>query len=161
MWHPHIQTPTETWPIPHFHQMLILITSTHILGGYRINSKFRSQPHNNTFTLLHQLLRKSDGGRWPILGVDFRQKPFTDFKNIAPIINDPIQPELQAIPHPSQEGLQDDNLNITTHTQAIPDYILYPQQRSQHHRRCLVRAVRYSITQRDTSSRTSHTEERG
>jgi hypothetical protein len=64
------------------------LTNTHIFGGCRFTSKFRTQRHNNTFTLLHQLLKNSDGGRWPILGVDLGQKSITDFKNIPPTTDD-------------------------------------------------------------------------
>jgi hypothetical protein len=75
--------------------------------------------------------------------VDLGPKPVTDFKNIPPHVDDLTQPHLQAITHPSQEGLQDDKQDPTNHPQTIPVYILHPQHRPKHHRPDLIRAVGY------------------
>ncbi len=46
------------------------LNNTHILGGCRHTSMLRTKRRNNTFLLLHQLLQKSNGGRWPVIGVN-------------------------------------------------------------------------------------------
>jgi hypothetical protein len=43
------------------------LTNTHILGGCRFTAKFRTQRHDSTLKLLHQLLQDCNGGRWPII----------------------------------------------------------------------------------------------
>ena len=58
------------------------LTNTHILGGCRFTAKFRAQRHNSTFKLLSQLLQDTEGGRWPIVGMDMGQKPVTNFKTL-------------------------------------------------------------------------------
>jgi hypothetical protein len=63
-------------PAPNVRQLPL--TSTPILGGCKFTAKFRTQRRKITFTLLHLLLRKSDGGRWSILGMDLCNKPVTD-----------------------------------------------------------------------------------
>jgi hypothetical protein len=119
------------------------LTSTHMLGGCRLISNFRTQRHNSTIPLLHLVLRKYDGGRWSILGVNLGQKSVTDFKNIPPTTDDQIQLQLQPISHPSQEGLQDDKRDNAKHPQTIPDYILHSKIRPTHYRPSLIRAIDY------------------
>jgi len=80
----------------------------------------------------------------PILGVDLGHKPVADFKKIPPHVDDLTQVHLQAIIHPSQEGLQDDNQDPNDHPRTILDYILHPQHRPKHHRPDLIRTVGYT-----------------
>ncbi len=49
------------------------------------------------------------------------------------------------IPHPDQEGLQDDKQTDKETHHTIPDYILPAQHRPKHHRPDLVRAVGYIL----------------
>jgi len=65
------------------------LTNTHILGGCRFTAKLKTKRHNRTFRLLLQLLRKSNGGRWPILCVDLGHKPVTNFSNLMDDIDTP------------------------------------------------------------------------
>jgi hypothetical protein len=55
--------------------------NTHILGGCRFSSKLIIKIHNNTSMLLYQMLQTSDGGRWPIVGIDLGNNPTTNFNN--------------------------------------------------------------------------------
>jgi hypothetical protein len=56
------------------------LNNIHKLGRCRFTTKLETKHHNSsTYTLLFQLLQKSYGGRWPIPGVDWGNKPVTDF----------------------------------------------------------------------------------
>ena len=121
------------------------LTNTHILGGRRVTSKFRTQRHNSTFTLLHKLLkiwwRKKARSRCR-LGPKTNHWLRKSTSNAH--ADDQFEAQLQAIAHPSQEGLRDDKHDHHNHPQIIPDYILHPQQRTKHPRPDLVRAVGYT-----------------
>ncbi len=80
------------------------LTNKHILGGCIFTTKLRAKRHTNTFTLLHQLLQRSNGGRYPILRVDLGNKPVTDFANLKADANAASHTHLQGIAHSKQEG---------------------------------------------------------
>ena len=77
--------------------------------------------------------------------MDLGQKPVTDFKTlqIPPLDTEPAQ--LDAITHPNQAGMQDDKAD-SNYPQTIPEDILPAQQRPQHHRPNLIRAIGYILT---------------
>ena len=83
MWGVHVHRCRKKFRPPSSHaQNATHPTNTHILGACRFTAKFRTQRHNNTFKLLHQLLQDTDGGRWPIVGMDLGHIPVTDFKTL-------------------------------------------------------------------------------
>ena len=40
----------------------------------------KTRRHKSTFTLLHQLLSRENGGRWPIIAMDLGRQPVKDFE---------------------------------------------------------------------------------
>ena len=120
------------------------INKPHILGGCRSTSKLRMKRHNNTFLLLHRLLQTSNGGRWPIVGVDLGDTPIKDFTNLKPDIEETTASQLSQILHPEEKGLQHDKPNIRNHSQTKPEYILPTQHSPTHHRPDLIRAIGYT-----------------
>jgi hypothetical protein len=68
-------------PTPTCAKCLSPLNNTHIMGGCKHTAKLRTKRHNNTFLLLHQLLQNTNGGRWPIIGLDLGNKPITYFSN--------------------------------------------------------------------------------
>jgi hypothetical protein len=104
--------------------------------------------HNNTFLLLHQLLQKSYGGRWPVIGVDLGKTPVTDFSKHTPKTDDTTPSDLPPITHPEHEGLQDDKQIVQSHGETnytIPDYILPAKHRPTHHKLDIIRAIGYTF----------------
>ena len=85
------------------------LNNTHILGGRGHTAKLRTKRHNNTFLLLHLLLQTTNGGRWPIIGIDLGNKPVIDFSKHIP---DTEATTLSHLPPISgHKGLQDDKPN--------------------------------------------------
>jgi hypothetical protein len=117
------------------------LNSTHILGGCRTTSKLRTKKHNNTFLLLHKFLQITNGGRWPMIGVDLGNTPIKDFTTLKPDITKATASQLPQILHPEEEGLQNDKPNTANQPQTILDYILPPQHRPTHHKPNLIRAI--------------------
>ncbi len=97
------------------------LNNTHILGGCRYAAKPRTKRHNDTFLLLHPLLQESNGGRWPVIGVDMGSAPVTDFRKHTPKTEDTIPFHLPPIPQPDLEGLQDDKQTSKETQHTIPD----------------------------------------
>jgi hypothetical protein len=118
---------------------------THILGDSRTTSKLRTKRHNNTFLLLHQLLQNTNGGRWPIIGLDLGNTPIRNFTTLKPDTTKDTTTQLPQILHPEEEGLQNDKPNTPNQPQTIPDYILPPQHIPTHHILDLARAIGYTI----------------
>ena len=117
---------------------------THIFGGCRSTTKLRVKRHNNTFLLLRKLLQTSNGGRWPIVGVDLGDTPIKDFTHLKPDIEEATALQLPRILHPKEEGLQTDKPNTPNHSQTIPEYILPTQHRPTHHKPDYTRAIGYT-----------------
>jgi hypothetical protein len=119
---------------------------THILGGCRFTAKLRIKSHNSTFRVLLQLLQKSNGGRWPNICADsLGHKPVTDFGILMADIDTSSHTHRQGITHSTQESLQDDKSENLDYSQSIPDYVLHPQHKPNHHKPDLVRAVGYTL----------------
>ena len=121
------------------------LNNTHILGGCRSTSTLRIKRHNNTFLLLHNLLQNTNGGRWPILGLDLGNTSTKDFKTLPQDNTEYPAAQLPQILHPEEEGLRNDKPNTATHPQTIPEYILPPQHRSTHHKPDMIKAIGYTI----------------
>ena len=121
------------------------LNNTHLLGGCSHTAKLRTKRHNNTFLLLHQLLQKSNGGRWPFIGVDLWKQPVTGFYKHIPNTNDTTPSNLPPITNPEQEGLQDDKHIDAETPHIIPEYILPAQFRPTHHKLDIIRAIGYII----------------
>ena len=108
-WGVHIhRCSSKSGPTPTCSKCQAPLNNTHLLGGCSHTAKLRTKRHNNTFLLLHQLLQKSNGGRWPVIGIDLGKTPITDFRNTKPKTDDTPLSNLPPITHPEQEGLQDD-----------------------------------------------------
>ena len=121
------------------------INNTHILGGCRSTSKLRIKRHVNTFLLLHIILQTSNGGRWPIVGVDLGEKTITDLTNLKPDIEEITASQLPQILHQEEKGLQNDKPNTPNHPQTIPENIFPPHHRATaHHRLDFIRAIGYT-----------------
>jgi hypothetical protein len=100
--------------------------NTHILGGCRSTSKIRIKRHNNTFLLLHKLLQTSNGGRWPIVGIDLGNKPTMNFTNLKSNMEETTTPQLPQILLPKTRAFKTTNhtyqtihelyRNISSHT---------------------------------------------
>ena len=121
------------------------LTNTHILGGCKHTAKLRIKRHNSTFRLLLQHLRKSNGGRWPILCADLGHKPVTDFTDLTSDTDTSPHSHYHDIKHSTQEGLQDDKTDNPDYPQTLPDHILPPQHRPIHHKPDLIRAVGFTL----------------
>jgi hypothetical protein len=124
------------------------LTNTHLLGGCKYNAKLRISSYKSTFKLLHDLLQTHNGGRWPILNMDIRNKPVKDFKAQMHIETTTIQEDhtLQSI-EATHEGLQIDKANIKHHT-IIPNTIIPKHKSSKHHKLDIIIAVGYIINSR-------------
>ena len=92
--------------------------------GCRYTSKIKIKRQNNTFLLLHKLLQTTNGGRWPIIGVDLDNTPIKGFTTLKPDIIEDTASQLPQIFHPEEEGLQNDKPNTTNQSQTMPEYIL-------------------------------------
>jgi len=90
------------------------------------------------------MLQNTNGGRWPIIELDLGSQPVTDFSKHITNIEDITSPHHQPIPHPEQEGLQDDKPYTMEPRHTIPKYILPSHKRPTHHRPDLIRAVGYT-----------------
>jgi hypothetical protein len=64
-------------------------------------------------------------------------------------VNTPPHTHHQGITHSTQEGLQDDKSDDLVYPQSIPDYVLHPQHRPQHHKLDLIRAVGFTLIKQD------------
>ena len=120
------------------------LNNTPILVGCRSTSKLIIKRHNITFQLLHNLLQNSNGGRWPIVGVDLGNTPIKDFTTLKPDLEETTVSQLPQILLPEDEGLQNDKPNTVNHLQTIPEYIIPTQHRPTHHRPSLIRAIGYT-----------------
>jgi hypothetical protein len=90
------------------------------------------------------MLQTTDGGRWPIIGLDLGNKLVIDFSKHNTNTEDITSPYLQPIPNPEQEDLQDDKLDTLEPRHTIPKYIFPAHKRPSHHRPDLIRAVGYT-----------------
>jgi hypothetical protein len=71
---------------------------------------------------MHQLLQNTNGGRWPIIGLDFGNKPVIDFNKYKPDMEKTTPSHIPSIPLPENEGLQDDKTNPYLYQQqTIPE----------------------------------------
>jgi hypothetical protein len=135
----------KTGPSPICSKCQSPLNNTHLLGGCSHTAKLRTKRHNSTFLLLHQLLQKSNGGRWPVIGVDLGKQPITDFRKHIPSTDDTNPSNLPPITPPEQEGLQDDKYADPETPHIIPEYILPAQFRPTHHKPDIIRAIGYTI----------------
>ncbi len=109
------QMQQKKWPNTTCLKCQSPLNNTHILGGCRHTSTLRTKRHNNTFLLLHQLLKQSNGGRCPVIGVDLRKTPVMDFSKHIPKTENTTPSDLPLITHPENEGLQDDKKPMGRH----------------------------------------------
>ncbi len=79
------------------------------------------------------------------MGVDLGNTPVANFHKHTIKEEDTVPSYLPPIPHPDQEGLQDDKQTDNDTHQTILDYILPAQHIPKHHRPDLVRAVGYTL----------------
>jgi hypothetical protein len=94
------------------------LNNTHNIGGCRSTSKLRIKRHNKTFLLLHKLLQTTNGGRWPIVGVDLGNTLIKYFSTLKPDIEEATVSQLPQILLPEEEGLQNDKPNTANHPQT-------------------------------------------
>jgi len=132
-------------PITICRKCLSPLNNTHILGGCIHTVKLRTKRHNSTFLLLHQLLQNTNGGRWPIIGLDLGNKLVANFSKHNTDIEEMTPSKLQPIPHLDQEGLQDDKPNTTEPKHTILEYILPAHNRPKGHKPDLIRAIGYAF----------------
>jgi hypothetical protein len=145
-WGVHVhRCSSKSGPTPTCSKCQAPLNNTHLLGGCSHTAKLRTKRHNSTFLLLHQLLQKSNGGRWPVIGIDLGKTPITDFRNTKPKTDDTTLSNFPPITHPEQEGLQDDKNADGETPHIIPEYILPAQPRPTHHKPDIIRAIGYFI----------------
>jgi len=108
-------------------------------------AKTRTKRHNSIFLLLHKILRNTNGGRWPIIGLDLGSTPITYFSKHNTDIEETTSSHLQPIPDLEQEGLQDDKPNTMEPKYIIAKYIFPAHNRPTHQRPDLIRAVGYTF----------------
>ena len=124
--------------IPLCRHCLIRLTNSHLAGDCPTKQRLRTDRHNSTFLLLHELLQESNGGRWPILAMDLGRKPIKDFEAtpVAEIIRHTTSsPPLGATSDP-EDGWKDSAPQTT-----VPEYILPKHSRPRHYKPDMVRAV--------------------
>ena len=123
------------------------LTHTHLLGGCHAMQNARTRRHNSTFTLLHRLLSRENGGRWPILAMDLGRQPVTDFEKQ---LKD-CRTEAHQAPDrtdPAGEGPMDTEVEEKSderYKTILPEYILPKDKRPPHYKPDMVRAVGYNI----------------
>ena len=130
------------------------LTNTHILGGCYSTSRLRIARHHSTFKLLVERLKKSNGGRWPILSMDLGNGPVRDFDTQLKIerehtFHQTHENHMGGTPSPTppstgEEGMQDYKSDVH-YTTTVPDYLLPPEDRPQHCKPDIIRAVGYTL----------------
>jgi hypothetical protein len=91
------------------------------------------------------LLQNTNAGHRPIIGLDLGNKPITHLSKYNTDIVEMTPSHLYPIPHPNQEGLQDDKPNTTALQNTILEYILPAHNRPTHYIPDLIRAVEYAF----------------
>jgi hypothetical protein len=81
----------------------------------------------------------------PSSGMDLGNTPVTDYRKHTPSTEHTTPSHLPPIPHPDQEGLQDDKQTDGETHHTIPGFILPAQHRPKHHRPDLIRVVGYTL----------------
>ena len=135
--------PTKTHQYPHPRRMLQHLTTAHSPASQHLQTPGRAR------------LKKSNGGRWPILSMDLGNGPVRDFDTQLKVerehtFHQTHENRMGGTPSPTppstgEEGMQDykSDMHYTTN---VPDYLLPPEDRPQHCKPDIIRAVGYTLS---------------
>ena len=123
------------------------LTHTHMLGGCPATQNARTRRHNSTFTLLHQLLLKENGGRWPIIAMDLGKQPVKDFEEQLKECRTEAQQAPDRTDQAGEETMDNEaeEKRDDKYKTILPEYILPKNKRPHHYKPDIVRAVGYYI----------------
>ena len=123
------------------------LTHTHMLGDGPATQNARTRRHNSTFTLLHQLLLRENGGRWPVIAMDLGKQPVKDFEEQLKECRTEAQQAPDRTDQAGEETMDNEaeEKRDDKYKTILPEYILPKNKRPHHYKPDIVRAVGYYI----------------